>query len=46
MQMTYREKVTRAHGGQLDERLQGEDGGEEVVAVGQQGHKKGRPYET
>ena len=40
MMITYREKIARAHRRQLDERLDGEDGGEKVVAVGQERDEK------
>ena len=37
-------EVSWAHGGELDERLDGEDGGEEVVSVlGQVDHEVGHP---
>ena len=45
MMITYREKIARAHRRQLDERLDGEDGGEKVVAVGQERDEKRGPME-
>ena len=40
---THREEVSRAHGAHLYERLEGEDGSEEVVARSQHGGEELRP---
>ena len=40
--LTDLKEVSGAHGGELDERLDGEDGGEEVVAVLGEGEHEGR----
>ena len=33
--LSYRKEVSRRHGEQLDEGLEGEDGGEEIVTIQQ-----------
>jgi hypothetical protein len=40
VKLAYREKVTWTHGCQLDERFQGENEGEEIVAICEQRTKK------